>query len=297
MTHASGRRLIGVTLCEHLGDVVASEPVARFVRAAHPGAHVAWLTARPHLRLARAFEGVDSVHELPCLVAWERIRGSGTFDVEVNLHLSGRGCSQCGIQVHKRDDGAGISTANFLSVGPLLSVFAMSAGLPPLTDAPRLNPGEAARDAVEALGLPRRFVVIHCTPNDPRKEWTALGWATLIRRITDELRVPVFEVGSVATQSSAISLCGRLSILETAEVIRRASLFVGIDSGPAHLANAVGTPGVVLLGRLLHFERYCPFTGGYGLEGGLADLIYSNDAAALIDAGTVFAAAAARIAG
>ncbi len=60
-----------------------------------------------------------------------------------------------------------------------------------------------------------------------------------------------------------LNLCGRLSILETAEVIRRSALFIGIDSGPAHLANAVGTPGVILLGDFLGFRRYMPYSGGY----------------------------------
>lgn len=39
--------------------------------------------------------------------------------------------------------------------------------------------------------------------------------------------------------------------------------FVGIDSGPAHLANAVQTPGVILLGRHGVFRQYMPFTGFY----------------------------------
>ena len=61
----------------------------------------------------------------------------------------------------------------------------------------------------------------------------------------------------------AISLFNRLPILQTAEVIRRARFFIGVDSGPAHLANAVQTPGIVLLGRLGKFRQYMPFTGFY----------------------------------
>jgi ADP-heptose:LPS heptosyltransferase len=57
-----------------------------------------------------------------------------------------------------------------------------------------------------------------------------------------------------------------LSILETAEVIRRASLFIGVDSGPAHMANAMGTPGVVLLGRYEAFDQYMPYTGRFARE-------------------------------
>jgi ADP-heptose:LPS heptosyltransferase len=42
------------------------------------------------------------------------------------------------------------------------------------------------------------------------------------------------------------------SIPQVAELIRRADLFVGTDSGPGHLADAVGTKGVII---------YAPQTG------------------------------------
>jgi ADP-heptose:LPS heptosyltransferase len=37
-----------------------------------------------------------------------------------------------------------------------------------------------------------------------------------------------------------------LPLPEAAELIRRADLLAGTDSGPAHLADAVGTPGAIL---------------------------------------------------
>jgi len=64
-------------------------------------------------------------------------------------------------------------------------------------------------------------------------------------------------------EGEIIDLFNRLPILQTAEVIRRASLFVGVDGGPAHLANAVRTPGVVLLGRHGPVRKYTPYTGYY----------------------------------
>jgi ADP-heptose:LPS heptosyltransferase len=44
----------------------------------------------------------------------------------------------------------------------------------------------------------------------------------------------------------AVNLCGRLSVRETAAALARAQLFVGHDSGPMHLAAAVGTPCVAI---------------------------------------------------
>ena len=52
-------------------------------------------------------------------------------------------------------------------------------------------------------------------------------------------------------------------MLETAEIIKRAEYFIGIDSGPAHFANAVGTYGFLLFGKLGEFENYMPYSGKY----------------------------------
>ncbi len=46
--------------------------------------------------------------------------------------------------------------------------------------------------------------------------------------------------------SRAVYLAGRLTVLESGELLRRCSLYVGNDSGPMHLAAISGTPCVAL---------------------------------------------------
>ena len=46
-----------------------------------------------------------------------------------------------------------------------------------------------------------------------------------------------------------LNLCGQLAPRESAAVMKRAVLFVGHDSGPMHLASAVGVPCVGLFGN------------------------------------------------
>jgi len=43
-----------------------------------------------------------------------------------------------------------------------------------------------------------------------------------------------------------VNLCGRLSVRESAALLTRARVYVGHDSGPMHLAAAVGTPCVAV---------------------------------------------------
>ena len=112
--------------------------------------------------------------------------------------------------------------------------------------------------------------------------------------------MPILEVGAAPVITGFDgdvfrSLSGRLSLLETAEVIRRAVLFVGVDSGPAHLANAVGTAGVILLGRLGEFQRYLPYSGGYA-DGSNAELLYASGPAAELSVDSVMAALLRRLA-
>lgn len=71
------------------------------------------------------------------------------------------------------------------------------------------------------------------------------------------------------------TLCGHLTIEQTVAVLSKATLFIGIDSGPAHLANAVGVSAVILLGGYKGFVRYMPYSGGYQ-DGTRADIVRTN---------------------
>src|SRR5204862_144593 len=46
----------------------------------------------------------------------------------------------------------------------------------------------------------------------------------------------------------AVNACGRLTLRQSAEAIRRAALLATNDSAPLHLAQAVGTPTVAIFG-------------------------------------------------
>ena len=86
------------------------------------------------------------------------------------------------------------------------------------------------------------------------KDWQTGLWNGLIDHIYAMRGLRVVELGLRSPlgrndDESYRDLCGQTSIAEMAEIIRRAALFIGIDSGPAHLANAVKIPGVILLGR------------------------------------------------
>jgi heptosyltransferase-3 len=154
-------------------------------------------------------------------------------------------------------------------------------------------PKDAVR-RVDKLHLPGRFIVVNCSSNSNEKAWPEAKWKELSETIIKDYGISVIEIGirpllSGINDPNYVDLCGKLSILESAEVIRRARLFIGIDSGPAHLANAVETAGVILLGSYLGFTSYMPFSGRYG-KGERVAIVHNVGPAADIPFDKVFTA-------
>ena len=59
---------------------------------------------------------------------------------------------------------------------------------------------------------------------------------------------PLRSKGSGADEDRAVNLGGRTTLRELACLYRQAALVITTDSGPMHLAAAVGTPVVALFG-------------------------------------------------
>ncbi len=94
------------------------------------------------------------------------------------------------------------------------------------------------------------------------KRWPLEDFTELSRRIVQQLHVPLVLIGgpqearlAECLQSAAmvpvVNLAGKLELLETAEVLRRCRMHIGNDSGPAHLAAAVGTPCVTITSGIM----------------------------------------------
>jgi heptosyltransferase-2 len=125
---------------------------------------------------------------------------------------------------------------------------------------PRLYPGDAERTAVDALlagsddGRPLLALA-------PGSVWGTKRWPyypELAARLAGRFRLAI--VGSAEDSDAALAICraanaqgvvdatGKLSLLASAELIRRADLLVTNDSSPQHLASAMGTPTITIFG-------------------------------------------------
>jgi ADP-heptose:LPS heptosyltransferase len=102
-------------------------------------------------------------------------------------------------------------------------------------------------------------VAVHPGARRPWNSWPAERFAGLVDYIQGKLGVKAVLLGGERDrgaaeailsriESGARSLVGRLGILTVASVLRRAALYVGNDSGPMHIAAAMGTRVVALFG-------------------------------------------------
>jgi ADP-heptose:LPS heptosyltransferase len=148
----------------------------------------------------------------------------------------------------------------------------------------------AAARAVPASGRP--LVVVHPGANDPRRRWAPSRFGEIARALVDDgCQVAVVghgadDVRAAATITSTcepagvdqvVNLVGRLSFGGLVGALAMAELVVSNDSGPRHIAGAVGTRTVSVywvgnlvtagpLSRdrhrvLVSFRTRCPFCG------------------------------------
>jgi heptosyltransferase III len=266
-----GTQLVAVVRTEHFGDIIAAEPLSRHIRALHPGAHLVWFVKPVFRELIDTNPTIDEAYPELCVTERRVLFGTGVFDKIYPLQFRNNNyCPTCQVFLENPiADAAGITVYTYFNYGNLLEVFAQTGGVTlPADDEPRLYLQERHRQKVSTLPLPPQYLVIHCQSNYAPKDWPAERWNQLVHWLLDTYPLEVVEIGLhsnlTMTRPGYHNLTGQLSILETAEVIRRARYFIGLDSGPSHLANAAGTFGFVLMGALNNFSAYNPYPGRYG---------------------------------
>jgi heptosyltransferase-3 len=158
---------------------------------------------------------------------------------------------------HHRGDGHEVEAA--------LELAAAVGALLPVSDDGRLR----LREPLPSSGVAepgRPFVVVHpgasvpsraLGPDRARAVVGALladGWAVLVTGGPTER-----ELCDRAAPAGAVNLAGRMSFSQLAGLLARAKAVVVGNTGPAHLAAAVGTPVVSLFSPVVPPERWAPY--------------------------------------
>lgn len=128
------------------------------------------------------------------------------------------------------------------------------------------SPEETAKAAavLETAGLARvPFAVVHAAASTPGKQWEDDRFALVCRHLWQRHRLRALFTGGPADRAryealvaavvaagtpAPVNLCGETGLRVDIGLYRRARLFVGVDSGPMHMAVACGIPVVALFG-------------------------------------------------
>ncbi|MBN2227077.1 MAG: lipopolysaccharide heptosyltransferase II [candidate division Zixibacteria bacterium] len=123
---------------------------------------------------------------------------------------------------------------------------------------------ESMRESVRSLYLEynlkqdKSCVVIAPRAVAESRRWGAKNYAALAGKMAERTGLRIILLGTIGefddgeiiagNNPHVVNLCGKTDLGQAATILAGARLFVGNDSGLAHLASAVGTPLVVLSG-------------------------------------------------
>jgi ADP-heptose:LPS heptosyltransferase len=284
-----------------LGDLLFALPALAALRAAYPEAALTLLGTPLHQELLDSTDGpVRDVRVLPFAEGvrpgpedagdvdrFFREMASEKFDLAIQVHGGGRFSNPFLRRLGARYS-AGLRTADAADLDrsvpyvyyqhePLRALEVVGlVGAPPVALEARLRPlPEFAAQAQSLLGGGAAPVVaIHPGASDPRRRWPAeLFGEVAAACAADGCRVLVVgaaedkdlasQVVDAACSREVTSVAGQLDLGPLAALLSRCNVLLGNDSGPRHLAQALGTPTVGLywvgnlinagpLGRSLH---------------------------------------------
>ncbi len=248
-----------------LGDFVLAFGPFAAIRAHHPAAEITLLTTAPFVELAERAPWFDRVAvdarpawwDLAGLLRLRRtVRG---FDFVYDLQTSGRSSQY--FHLAGRPGWSGIARgASHKHANPARN---------------QMHTLERQRDQLEAAGIhdfavpdlrwltgagpclatPYALLAPGAAPHRPEKRWPAALFGALARRLCERGLRPVV-IGTAADTPlaacvqvecpEALDLTGQTSLLDLGGLAARAALAVGNDTGPMHLAAAVGCRSLVL---------------------------------------------------
>ncbi|OJW21664.1 MAG: glycosyl transferase [Planctomycetales bacterium 71-10] len=98
------------------------------------------------------------------------------------------------------------------------------------------------------------MLAVHLGAGTAAKRWPKKHWKSLLERFLDDGWRVVIVGGpedpplsrSLRPHERLVDWSGRLSVRQTTALLERADLFIGADSGPAHLAASAGVLSVIL---------------------------------------------------
>lgn len=270
-----------------LGDVVQALPVARLLRKHFPKAEIDWWIDAANAPLLEGDPDITRLvlfHRKRWAVPWywhELVKSmldlrKAKYDLVLDLQALARSSlvawlSNAGLVIGLDDPREGAPTFYDIRVPrPTQHTHAIDWYLDVLRtiNVPvswefewlPVRPSAAARINLLMNGPATHWIAIQPGAHWRNKQWPAEHFAALVRRLAQTVpRVRFVILGAVADQPKAeiiaagapdkcLNITGRTSLPELVECLRKCTLLIGNDSGPMHIAAALGKPVIALFG-------------------------------------------------
>jgi heptosyltransferase-1 len=294
---ASASPRILIVRLSAIGDVIHGVPVLCALREALPSAFIGWVVEGRAGDVLEGHPALDELIRVPRrfwkspVEIWKirrRLR-SLKFDIALDLQCLTKSALTAYVSGAPRrigksgKDGRELSRWIHNELVEPAGAHIIEHYLSMLEAAGVQSPGvrfdlpEAAADAesidrfLRAIGFAgRRFAILNPGAGWPSKIWPAERYGDVAQHLfsTHGIRsiavwgtareVPLAEAIGASSDGAAM-LAPSTTMLELAALCRRAALFVGSDTGPMHLAVAVGTPTISM-----HGPSRADWCGAYG---------------------------------
>lgn len=278
-----------------LGDIVHAFPVVSAIKTQWPGSHITWLVKRQWADLVERAEGVDCVWPVEMTVrSWireGRALRAQRFDIAIDL----QGLFRSAIVARFSGAPTRIGFANgregspwfYTQRIPVLSpdihavdrylsvVAALGSSLP---GKPRFGLRLLEKDMATVRELCRRkgfsmdkpWVAMNIGARWPTKRWPPASFAAVVDQLHETHRVPVIMIGSAyeraytnrlraLTDRPFVDLTGEIPLGCLPALLSTATAMITNDSGPMHIAAALGVPVIAMFGPTSAIR-----TGPYG---------------------------------
>ncbi len=271
---------------DRIGDVVLTTPVIKILRDRFPNAHLAFLTGpstnsivqgNPYLNEVIIYDKKNKHRSIWNTIKFSRELKQKNFDAAIVFNPSRRNhlftfFARIPKRIGYRRKSGFLLTHSFedkKSEGIKSESFYNEDLLQPLGIAPihsrdlyfPLDDNHESRidTLLKNAGVKAPFVTLNVSASCPSKRWPIQNFILLCQLIFEKLHYSIVLIGESSlceevvkkVHCPIISFDEKLSLQELAALLKKSKVHITGDTGPMHIASAVGTPIVSIFGRTL----------------------------------------------
>ena len=278
-----------VTRTDRIGDVILSLPAIKAIRKAFPDAYIAVmvqpriddiLKGNPHIDEVIVYDKNKKHKSMLRNIDFIKGLRSEKFDMVLNLHSTKRTNLLCFLAGIPRRIGYARGKADFLLTDKIeytkksgekheaeysLDILRYL-GINPEFSNPfvcvQQEDEKRAEEILEGLGIANgeKFAILHPGASCKSKMWPLKNFAKIGDMLMENLKTKVMinlvpgqaDLGEKVKgmmKNKPVFFCDPTTLGELAALFKKAGLVISNDSGPVHIAAAVGCPVISIFGR------------------------------------------------